>query len=33
MVLMTPGSGRTNMMQGAVQRVIFASFLFLSLVP
>jgi len=27
------GSGRTNMMQGAVQLVIFASFLFLSLVP
>ncbi len=27
------GSGRTNMMQGAVQLVIFAAFLFLSLVP
>ena len=27
------GSGRTNMMQGAVQVVIFAAFLFLSLVP
>ncbi len=27
------GNGRTNMMQGAVQVVIFASFLFLSLVP
>jgi Ca2+:H+ antiporter len=27
------GNGRTNMMQGAVQVVIFAAFLFLSLVP
>jgi len=27
------GSGRTNMMQGAVQLVIFAAFLFLSIVP
>ena len=27
------GSGRTNMMQGAVQLVIFATFLFLALVP
>ena len=27
------GSGRTNMMQGAVQVVIFAAFLFMSLVP
>jgi Ca2+:H+ antiporter len=29
----TLGSGRTNMMQGAVHLVIFAAFLFLSLVP
>jgi Ca2+:H+ antiporter len=27
------GNGRTNMMQGAVQVVIFAAFLFLSMVP
>jgi Ca2+:H+ antiporter len=27
------GNGRTNIMQGAVQIVIFASFLFLALVP
>ena len=27
------GAGRTNMMQGAVQVVIFAAFLFLALVP
>ncbi len=27
------GNGRTNMMQGAVQVVIFAAFLFLALVP
>ena len=27
------GSGRTNMMQGAVQLLVFAAFLFLSLVP
>jgi Ca2+:H+ antiporter len=27
------GSGKTNMMQGAVQVVIFAAFLFLALVP
>lgn len=27
------GNGRTNMMQGAVQVVIFAAFLFLSIVP
>jgi Ca2+:H+ antiporter len=27
------GAGRTNMMQGAVQVVIFAAFLFLSFVP
>ena len=27
------GTGRTNMMQGAVQLVIFAAFLFLALVP
>ncbi len=27
------GTGRTNMMQGAVQLVLFASFLFLALVP
>ncbi|HVP67943.1 MAG TPA: hypothetical protein VMT17_11830 [Anaeromyxobacteraceae bacterium] len=29
----TLGSGRTNLMQGAVQLVVFAAFLFLSLVP
>ena len=29
----TLGSGRTNMMQGAVHLVIFAAFLFLALVP
>ena len=29
----TLGSGRTNMMQGAVHLVIFAAFLFLTLVP
>mgnify|MGYP001354323129 CR=1 FL=1 len=27
------GNGRTNIMQGAVQIVIFAAFLFLSIVP
>jgi Ca2+:H+ antiporter len=27
------GSGRTNLMQGAVQLVIFAAFLFLAVVP
>ena len=27
------GAGRTNMMQGGVQVVIFAAFLFLALVP
>lgn len=29
----TLGSGRTNLMQGAVHLVIFAAFLFLTLVP
>jgi Ca2+:H+ antiporter len=29
----TLASGRTNLMQGAVHLVIFASFLFLALVP
>jgi Ca2+:H+ antiporter len=29
----TLGTGRTSMMQGAVHLVIFAAFLFLSLVP
>jgi Ca2+:H+ antiporter len=29
----TLGTGRTNMMQGAVHLVIFAAFLFLALVP
>jgi Ca2+:H+ antiporter len=29
----TLGSGRTNMMQGAIHLVIFAAFLFLTLVP
>ncbi len=29
----TLGSGRTNVMQGAVHLVIFAAFLFLTLVP
>jgi Ca2+:H+ antiporter len=29
----TLASGRTNLMQGAVHRVIFAAFLFLTLVP
>ena len=29
----TLGSGRTNLMQGAVHLVIFAAFLFLALVP
>jgi Ca2+:H+ antiporter len=29
----TLGTGRTNVMQGAVHLVIFAAFLFLSLVP
>ena len=29
----TLGSGRTNVMQGAVHLVIFAAFLFLALVP
>jgi Ca2+:H+ antiporter len=27
------GSGRTNLMQGAVHLVVFAAFLFLALVP
>ena len=31
--IMGVGGGRTNLMQGAVQVVIFAAFLFLSLVP
>lgn len=31
--LVALGSGRTNMMQGAVQLVLFASLLFLALVP
>jgi Ca2+:H+ antiporter len=30
---MTLGSGRTSIMQGAVQLVVFATFLFLSVVP
>jgi len=30
---MTLGSGRTNVMQGAIHIVLFASFLFLTLVP
>ena len=29
----TLGSGRTNMMQGAIHLIIFAAFLFLTLVP
>ena len=29
----TLGTGRTNMMQGAVHLVLFAAFLFLSMVP
>jgi Ca2+:H+ antiporter len=29
----TLGTGRTNVMQGAVHLVLFAAFLFLSLVP
>jgi Ca2+:H+ antiporter len=29
----TLGTGRTNVMQGAVHLVIFAAFLFLALVP
>jgi Ca2+:H+ antiporter len=29
----TLGSGKTNMMQGAIHLVLFAAFLFLSLVP
>jgi Ca2+:H+ antiporter len=29
----TLGSGRTNVMQGAIHLVLFASFLFLTLVP
>ena len=29
----TLGTGRTNMMQGAVHLIIFAAFLFLALVP
>jgi len=29
----TLGSGRTNVMQGAIHLVIFAAFLFLTLVP
>jgi len=29
----TLGTGRTNLMQGAVHLVLFAAFLFLSLVP
>jgi len=30
---MTLASGRTNVMQGAIHLVLFASFLFLTLVP
>ena len=29
----TLGSGRTNLMQGAIHLVVFAAFLFLTLVP
>jgi Ca2+:H+ antiporter len=29
----TLGSGRTNMMRGAIHLIIFAAFLFLTLVP
>jgi Ca2+:H+ antiporter len=31
--IITLASGRTNLMQGAVHLVIFAAFLFLTLVP
>jgi len=31
--MVTLGTGRTNMMQGAVHLVLFAAFLFLAFVP